>query len=77
MADPTASDLLRDGKLADALTAANNAVVRKTPTDLNARVLLAELLIFSGNLERADVLLDAASTRSIRRPGSSSRNFAS
>jgi type VI secretion system protein ImpE len=61
MADPTASDLLRDGKLADALTAANNAV-RKAPTDLNARVLLAELLVFSGNLERADVLLDAAST---------------
>src|ERR1700722_3480303 len=61
MADPTASDLLRDGKLADALTAANNAV-RKAPTDLNARILLAELLVFSGNLERADVLLDAAST---------------
>ena len=36
--------------------------VRKAPTDLNARVLLAEILVFTGNLERADVLLDAAST---------------
>jgi type VI secretion system protein ImpE len=61
MTEPTASDLLRDGKLADALAAAN-AVVRKAPTDLGARIFLAELLVFSGNLERADVLLDAAST---------------
>ena len=61
MPEETASDLLRAGKLAEALTAAQNAV-RKAPTDLPARVLLAELLIFSGNLERADVLLDAAST---------------
>jgi type VI secretion system protein ImpE len=61
MAEPTASDLLKEGKLADALAAAN-AAVRKAPSDLGARVLLAELLVFSGNLERADVLLDAAST---------------
>src|SRR5450755_2757126 len=61
MTDQTAADLLRAGKLADAVTAAQNAV-RKAPTDLNARVLLAELLVFSGNLDRADVLLDAAST---------------
>jgi len=57
----TAGDLLKSGKLSDALTAAQNAV-RKAPTDLNARVLLAEILVFTGNLERADVLLDAAST---------------
>ena len=44
--------------LADALTAAN-AAVRKTPTDIGARVLLAELLAFSGNIDRADVVLDA------------------
>jgi type VI secretion system protein ImpE len=61
MTDQTAGDLLKSGKLAEALTAAQNAV-RKAPTDLNARVLLAEILVFTGNLERADVLLDAAST---------------
>jgi type VI secretion system protein ImpE len=61
MTDQTVSELLRAGKLAEALTAAQN-VVRKAPTDLGARILLAELLVFSGNLERADVLLDAAST---------------
>jgi type VI secretion system protein ImpE len=32
----------------------------RPPLDLDARVLLAELLVFSGNLERADTLLDAA-----------------
>ncbi len=61
MTEQTAADLLRAGKLADALTAAQ-AAVRKAPSDLSARVLMAELLIFSGNLERADVLLDAMST---------------
>jgi type VI secretion system protein ImpE len=61
MTEQTAAELLRDGKLAEALTAAQNTV-RKAPTDLGARILLAELLVFSGNLERADVLLDAAST---------------
>ena len=61
MTDQTATDLLRAGKLTEAIAAAQ-AVVRKAPTDLNARVVLAELLVLSGNLERADVLLDAAST---------------
>ncbi len=61
MTDQTAGDLLRAGKLSDAIVAAQNAV-RKAPTDLGARVLLAEILVFAGNLERADVLLDAAST---------------
>jgi type VI secretion system protein ImpE len=56
----TAGDLFRAGKLAAALDAAGQAV-RKTPGDLGARVLLAELLLFAGNLERADVILDAAS----------------
>ena len=41
--------------------AAAQAALRKAPTDLNARVLLGELLAFTGNLERADVVLDAAS----------------
>ena len=47
--------LFRAGKLAAAVDAAG-AAVRKTPTDLGARVLLAEMLIFAGNLERADVI---------------------
>src|ERR1700722_15144525 len=61
MTDITAGDLLKAGQLSDALTAAQNAV-RKAPTDLSARILLAEILVFTGNLEGADVLLDAAST---------------
>jgi type VI secretion system protein ImpE len=57
----SAADLFRAGKLDEAIAAAQ-AALRKAPTDLGARVLLAELLAFSGNLERADVILDAAST---------------
>src|SRR5215510_6818801 len=53
-----AGRLFREGNLADALAAAN-AAVRRAPTDIGARVLLAELLAFSGNIERADVVLDA------------------
>ena len=51
--------LFRAGRLADAIAAANTAV-RSSPTDLASRLLLAELLLFSGNIERADVILDAA-----------------
>jgi len=58
--DQTASALFRDGKLDDAVAAAQ-AALRKAPTDLGVRVLLGELLAFTGNLERADVVLDAAS----------------
>ena len=54
-----AGRLFREGNLADAVTAAT-AAVRKAPTDIAARVLLAELLAFSGNIDRADVILDAA-----------------
>ncbi|MCC6719747.1 MAG: tetratricopeptide repeat protein [Acetobacteraceae bacterium] len=56
----TVGALFRAGNLADAVAAAN-AAVRKAPGDIAARVLLAELLVFAGNLERADVILDAAS----------------
>jgi type VI secretion system protein ImpE len=59
-ANISAGDLFRAGKLTEALAAAT-AAVKKTPTDLGQRVLLAELLTFAGNLERADVILDAAS----------------
>ena len=58
--DLDAAGLLRAGKLAEAIAAAT-AAVKQAPTHLGARVLLAELLLFSGNLERADVILDAAS----------------
>ena len=53
-----AGRLFHEGNLAGALTAAT-AAVRRAPTDIGARVLLAELLAFSGNIERADVILDA------------------
>jgi type VI secretion system protein ImpE len=53
-----AGRLFREGNLAEALTAAT-AAVRQAPTDIGARVLMAELLVFSGNIERADVVLDA------------------
>jgi len=55
----TASTLFRAGKLSQAVEAAN-AAVRRTPGDLGCRVVLAELLLFAANLERADVILDAA-----------------
>ena len=45
--------------LADAIAAAQ-AGLRKAPMNLDARVLLAKLLIFGGNRERADTLMDAA-----------------
>lgn len=57
----TPSELLRAGKLQDAIAVAQTAL-RKKPTDLAARILLAEFLAISGNLERADVILDAAAT---------------
>jgi type VI secretion system protein ImpE len=59
-AQETAGALFRAGKLAPAIDQAGLAV-KKTPSDPGARLLLAELLLVSGNLERADVILDAAS----------------
>ncbi len=56
----TVGPLFEAGRLADAVAAAN-AAVRQAPADLAPRVLLAELLMFAGNLERADVVLDAGS----------------
>jgi type VI secretion system protein ImpE len=57
----TINTMLQAGSLEPAVAAANDAV-RKAPSDINARILLAELLIFTSNFERADVVLDAAST---------------
>jgi type VI secretion system protein ImpE len=55
----TAGTLFRAGKLTPAIEAAN-AAVRKNPADFAGRLLLAELLVFAGNLQRADTILDAA-----------------
>jgi type VI secretion system protein ImpE len=51
--------LFRDGKLTEAIEAAS-ASVKQSPTDAGARILLAELLLFGGDFERADSVLDAA-----------------
>jgi type VI secretion system protein ImpE len=55
----TAGALFRAGKLTAAIDAAN-AAVRAKPADFGERLLLAELLVFAGNLQRADLILDAA-----------------
>jgi type VI secretion system protein ImpE len=54
-----AGALFRAGRLAAAIEA-GNAALRLNPADLDSRILLAELLLFAGNLERADTILDAA-----------------
>ncbi len=59
MNDDQAGRLFRDGRLDDAIEEAGLAV-RRTPTVLGPRLLLAELLLFSGGLERADAILLAA-----------------
>lgn len=55
----TAGDSLRAGDVAGALAAATAAVKAK-PTDADARWLLAEMLLLTGDAERADKMLDAA-----------------
>jgi type VI secretion system protein ImpE len=55
----TAGDAFRAGDLAGALAAAT-AAVKAAPSDADARWLLAELMLFSGEAERADRMLDAA-----------------
>ena len=62
MQDQTgAGAFFKDGRLKDAIAAAT-ARVRREPAAASARVLLAELLLFAGNLERADGQLDTAGT---------------
>jgi type VI secretion system protein ImpE len=58
----TALDLYYAGKLKDAIAAATDQV-RKAPTDNNARTFLAELLMFAGDLDRADRQYEALSTQ--------------
>ena len=55
----TAGEALRAGNIGEALTAAT-AAVKAAPTDADARWLMAELLLLTGEAERADRMLDAA-----------------
>lgn len=54
-----AGALFRQGRLADAIQAAGLSV-RQSPADAGRRVLLAELLLFAGEFERADAVIVAA-----------------
>jgi len=55
----TPGDALRAGDVTGALTAAT-AAVKAAPTDADARWLMAEILLVTGDAERADRMLDAA-----------------
>jgi type VI secretion system protein ImpE len=62
MTEPTTPGaLFQAGRLDDAIAAANTAV-RAAPAEAAPRQLLAELLLFQGNAQRADTLLDALTT---------------
>ena len=52
-----AGALFNAGRLQEAIAAAT-AAVRKAPSDLSTRLLLAELLLFEGSFERVDALLN-------------------
>ncbi|MBL8350398.1 MAG: tetratricopeptide repeat protein [Burkholderiaceae bacterium] len=58
----TPGDALRAGDLAGALAAAT-AAVKAAPTNADARWLMAEILLVTGDAERADRMLDAAALR--------------
>ncbi len=51
--------LFRAGRLEEAVALAGD-IVRRAPGDVANRLLLAEVLLFAGNAERADKVLDAA-----------------
>jgi type VI secretion system protein ImpE len=53
----TAKELLEEGKLSEAIRAMNDEV-KRNPTDIQRRGLLAEMLCASGRLERADAQLE-------------------
>lgn len=64
MSNP-ALDLYYAGKLKEAIEAAT-AQVRKAPTDNAARSFLCDLLLFAGDLDRADRQLEALSTQDVQ-----------
>lgn len=51
-------ELIKDGNLSEAIDH-QNGVIRKQPTDIDARITLYALLGFSGDLDRAGKQLDA------------------
>ena len=53
----TAYELYREGRLDDAIAAALQKV-KAAPTDIDARLLLCDLLCFDTQLERADRQLE-------------------
>lgn len=53
----TAKELFEAGRLDDAIKALND-IVKTNPRAIDPRGFLAELLCFSGNLDRADLQLD-------------------
>lgn len=59
MTDSQIGRLFHDGCLDEAIAEAGRAAQR-TPTDVGTRILLAELLLFAGDFERADAILLAA-----------------
>lgn len=64
MSEQNASELFASGDLAGAIAAVTVAV-KKNPTDQNSRGLLAEFLCITGDLERADKLLDALGNQDV------------
>lgn len=56
------AELFQAGRLGEAIDALN-AQVRAKPSDVQSRALLAELLCFAGNQQRADTLLDQIGTQ--------------
>jgi type VI secretion system protein ImpE len=59
----SAEELLRKGRLTEAIDAAT-ANVRKKPDDISARILLFELLPFAAQLDRAGKQLDVIAHQS-------------
>lgn len=57
----TPSEILKEGKLSEAISATNEAV-KSAPKDLQHRWFLAELLVIAGELDRADKQLDTLLT---------------
>lgn len=58
----TGAELFQAGRLSEAVEALN-AQVRAKPGDVESRALLAELLCFTGNQQRADTLFDQLGTQ--------------
>jgi type VI secretion system protein ImpE len=60
MSEADAGALFHAGRLSDAIEAAG-AAVRAAPADAGPRLLLAELLLYADNPQRADAVLEATS----------------